>query len=327
MRLLSVELRRVGARRLVLGAVLGAVLAGLFVLLSAWQATRPLSESDLAQAEAHYAEAMAYWEEFGEQDIALCEEERAEYREATGTEPEWTCDFEEPELEWFISVAPPLEEAFAPYLANFGMFLLVVALVIGATFTAAELSTGAMSTWLTFEPRRVKVYISKVLAPALAVLPVALALLAVVGLGVWAIHAQAGLAGGMTAAHWGQAAGLGARIAALTVLAVLLSAALGVLLRHTAGVLGAVIGYVVLEQFVAALFGRLQPYLVSVNVRGWFEDGTSYYIETCTTDLTGTMCDFVEHTIGVAHSAVYLLALTAAVVVVSGAVFRVRDLH
>ena len=41
------------------------------------------------------------------------------------------------------------------------MLLALAALVLGAGFAASEFSTGSIGTWLTFEPRRLRVYGSK----------------------------------------------------------------------------------------------------------------------------------------------------------------------
>lgn len=325
MRLLRVELRRLFARRLVVLAMLGAVLISLATLLGVWSSTRPLSDAELAQAEQFYQEELAYWAEHGEEQIADCRLMEAEESERLGEAVDFGCDDMEPRLEWFVHTAPSLDESFAYQLAAFGLLPLLAALVVGATFTAAELSTGSLSTWLSFEPRRLRVYLSKVLAVAIGIAPVTVVALAVVVLGTWAINAQVGLADGMTSAVWIETLWTTLRIAALAVLAAVAAAALGILLRHTAAVLGVVIGYGVVEMIAGQLVQRAQPWLVSTNISGWIQGGTTYYVEDCTLEASGMMCEYVDRALPLAHSVVYLLVLVVLVVVLGAVVFRRRD--
>ena len=196
MGLLRVELRRLRSRQLIAWTMVGAVLLSLATLAGVWQTTRPPSDAELAQAERFYEEQLADWEEHGEQYTADCREGEAEEAEVTGRAADWGCDDMEPQLEWFIHVAPPLHESLLHQVVTFAALPLLTALLIGTTFTAAELSTGSITTWLSFEPRRGRVYASKVAAAGLGVVPVAVVMLAVVILGTWAINAQAGLADG-----------------------------------------------------------------------------------------------------------------------------------
>lgn len=325
MRLLRVELRRLFARRLVVLAMLGAVLISLATLLGVWNSTRPLSDAELAQAEQFYQEELAYWEEYGEEQVADCRLMEAEESERLGEAVDFGCDDMEPRLEWFIHTAPELHESFGYQLAAFGLLPLLAALVVGATFTAAEMSTGSVSTWLSFEPRRLRVYASKLLAVALGIVPVTVLSLAVVVLGTWAINAQVGLADGMTAAVWTAVGQAALRIGALAVLAAVVAAALGILFRHTAAVLGVVIGYGVVETIAGQVVQQAQPWLVSMNLGGWIQGGTTYYVERCTLEAEGMMCDYVDRLLPLTHSVIYLLVLGAVVVGIGALVFRRRD--
>jgi len=205
------------------------------------------------------------------------------------------------------------------------LLLALVALVVGTTSTAAELSTGAMSNWLTFEPRRLRVYASKVLAAAAGVVPVTLVVLGLVVAGAWVIHDREGLTTGMTADHWTDAGWTAVRIVALAVVAALVGAALGFLLRHTAAVLGLTIGYVLVEGILSGVVPRLAPWTARTNLVGWTAGGTSYSTSECVTEATGTTCELTEHALSFGHSVVYVLVLAAVVVVVAAVVFRRRD--
>ncbi|WP_413451651.1 ABC transporter permease subunit [Georgenia phoenicis] len=326
-RLLRVELRRLFSRRLVVATMLGALAASLLVLWAAWDSSQPMSDEDLALAEEMYQQDLAYWEEHGEEDQAQCFEEEAAEAERLGEEVDWGCEegFSAPEREWYIFTAPPLEESLPSSLSAVSTFVLFAVGLVGATFTAAEISTGSMSTWLSFEPRRLRVYVSKLAAAALGVVPAAVLTVAVVVGGSVLIAQHFDLAAGMGSAEWAATGWMVLRILGLAVLGALVGAALGFLLRHTAAVLGVVVVGFIASQLVQGLVPRTAPWMPATNVDGWVRHGTTYFMEECTTDASGTMCDYTEHALSFGHSAVYLLVLTAVVVVLAALVFRRRD--
>ncbi|MEE6287030.1 ABC transporter permease subunit [Georgenia sp. MJ173] len=325
-RLLRVELRRLVSRRLVVLTMLGTLAASLLLLWGVWQTSQPMSGEELEYAEQAYQEQLAHWEEHGEEDIALCLEDEAAEAERLGEAVDWGCEgITAPEREWFINTAPPLQDSLPGYLGMHAYLLVFAALLIGATFSAAELSTGAMSTWLSFEPRRLRVYASKMLAAALGMIPVALLAVGVVVAGSALIADHVGLAHAMTGEDWQDTAWMSLRVVGVVALAALVGGAFGFLLRHTAAILGLGVAYLVGEQIVTGLVPATAPWVLSTNVNGWVQHGTSYYLEECTTDATGTMCEYTEQTLSFGHSAGFLLVLTAVVVVVSALVFRRRD--
>lgn len=326
MTLLRVELRRLLARRAVVLLAVAGLAGVLLGIVATWSAAQPLSPADLQQAEAAYERALADWETHGEDDVAACLEAEAVEREATGQDLDFGCDAMAPQREWFVPTPPRLEDQLSPVLVSTAMLVLVVTAAIGITSTAAEHSTGSISTWLTFEPRRVRVYASKLLAAAALTVPLALLLLGLQVLGQWAVHAAHGLAGGMTGSVWADVAGVVLRATVLCSLGAAVGAALGTLLRHTAAVAGLLAGYlVVVEGLLSGLRPALQPWLVLVNVRAWVADGATYWVSECTVDAAGTVCDVVERTRDAAPAAVYLLVGATVLVVVTGLVFRRRD--
>ena len=325
-RLLAVELRRLFSRRLVVLAMAGALVATALVLAGVWQSSRPMTGDARARAVAEYERAQADWAENGEAHLAQCLADEERERDLSGADVDFGCDQMEPQEEWFLVTAPPLEDSLPGVLAGHAYLLVLLALLVGATFTAAEVSTGSLSTWLTFEPRRLRVYASKLLAATLGVLPAAVVLVAAVVGGAWLVADRFGLAGTMTQTDWGDAGATALRVLALTALVALAGAALGILARHTAGVLGAVVGYVVVVELVLAnLLPRLQPWLLLKNVEGWVAGGTVYFLQTCTTDATGTLCDVTERALPLTHSVVYLLALAALTVAAGAVAIRRRD--
>lgn len=322
-RLTAVELRRLFSRRLVLAAMVAALLVGGLVLLTTWTSTRPMTGAQVADAERAYEQQLADWEENGAEQIAQCEEDQERERELTGQDLDFGCQDMEPQREWFFAEPPPLEDTISPTLSTFSALLILVAVAIGATFFAAEISTGAITSWLTFEPRRTRVYASKLAAAAIGVVPVTVLALALVTLGIWWIHDLRGLTGTMTRAAWLDVGWMLVRIVAIAVAAALAGAALGALLRHTAAVLGLVVGYLaVVEGILGSLAPAARPWLLQLNVAGWIDGGTTYYTPGCADAATGGMCETVL-TLG--QSAVYLAVLLAVIVLVAGLVFRRRD--
>lgn len=327
-RLVWVELQRLAARRLVLGALLATFVAIGLVIWGTASTVRPLTAAQLDDAERAYALALADWEENGEEQVAQCREDQERERKATGDATlDFGCDqIGAPERAWFVPVAPALEDTLPGVLAPVTFLLGFIALLVGATATAAELSTGAITTWLTFEPRRSRVYSSKLLAVGAGlVLPTALTLALLVA-GVWAVHARQDLAGTMSGADWLDTLGMALRMLVVIVLGGVVGAALGVWMRHTAAVLGLVVGYAILvENLLGALVPRLQPALVLLNVSAWVQDGAVYYVSRCTTSPQGTSCDYVEQTLSLTQGAAYLGLLSLLVVLAAGALFRRRD--
>ncbi|MEE6272853.1 hypothetical protein [Georgenia wangjunii] len=326
-RLVRVELRRLFARRFVLALMLGSLAVPVLLLVSAWQSVQPPTPAAVAEAERFYAEAVAMWEADGEEMLAQCEADEEAERARSGADVDFGCEFMgPPQRSDFLFSAPPFHEVMQTSLLSLTPLAGFLGVLVGATATAAEFSTGSMGTWLTFEPRRMRVYASKVLAPGLGVVPVAVVILALALLGSWVIYGTQDLAGGTLAHHWRDAAWTGARLVVLAGGAAVVGAALGFLLRHVAAVLGVVIAYgVVAEGLGRGLLPQVQPYLVLVNVTAWAADGTTYYVEECTTTSLGMTCDYTDQVLTLAQSAGYLAALTVLLVGAGAFLFHRRD--
>jgi len=325
-RLARVELRRLFSRRLVVLAMVGALAVTGLLLAGVWQSSRPMSAEATAQARTEYERALADWEENGEEYRAQCLAEEEREAEATGQDVDYGCDQMEPQEEWFFLTASPLQDSLPGTVGSAATLLVFLAFLVGATFTAAEVSTGSLSSWLTFEPRRLRVYASKLVAAALGVLPAAVVVLGATVAGAWAVAETFGLADGMTARHWSATGTMALRVLALTALFALVGAALGFLLRHTAAALGVVVGYVVVvELMLMNYLTELQPWLVVKNVEGWINRGATYFVNECTTDVTGTVCEYTERSLTFGGSAAYLLVLTGVVVIAGALVLRRRD--
>lgn len=117
------------------------------------------------------------------------------------------------------------------------------------------------------------------------------------------------------------------RIVALAAGAAVAGAACGFLFRHTAAVLGTLIGYlVVVEMIGQGVFAWLRPYLLTNAVPAWLAGGWRYVTNECVTDPTGGYsCQSKEHPISLAWGATELGVAVVLALVLGAAAFRRRD--
>lgn len=320
-RLIGVEFRRLFARRLTLIGTAAAVLITGLLLFAVWRDTAPLSELEQRQAQQAYDDARAEWQLTGEQQIKDCRQEQ------TQTLPDGTsvCDHLEPQPDQFGKPRAVFAQTAPDYLLGVSFLLAFAGFVIGAGFIGAEFSTGSIGNWLTFEPRRLRVYASKLIAAGGGQIPMAAALVVAMLVGSWLIvrHHDGTTAG----TSWGDLAGTGARGVGLTVVAAVAGVGLGGLLRHTAAALGIAMGYLVIVEGVFGGFAeKFQPWLLNVNFQSWVKHGTTYYANQCETlSDSSYSCNGIEKELSFAHSATYLGILVVALLVVGALVFRRRD--
>lgn len=209
------------------------------------------------------------------------------------------------------------------YLLGFLAFLL------GASFVAAEFTSGSMGNWLTFSPRRLRVGVSKLVAATAAGAGLALfgvALLSLAVTGVTTINRpDETLKLPDAVPSTGEPLALSlVRVVAVVALGGLGGAAIAFMARSTAAVIGLVVGYaVVIEGFVASGVGdgRYRPWTVSLNIDAFVQNGAKYYINSC----TANGCEGREQIISYTHGWVYLLVLAAVGVAAALALFRRRD--
>lgn len=333
--LVGVELRRLWWRRLTKGVLAGVLAVLALATFSIYQETSP---ENLAQRTDEYTRMV---EQMRQEQARLTPEQRAEQvaackrdqaaaaAEGGGGVTDFGCDrmFAIPSPSDYGLVSTS-SDAIARSIVIQGFYVFgFLALILGASFVAAEFATGSMGTWLTFQPRRLRVASAKLCAAAIGGLAVG-AVAVVLGLLSAAMISTVNRPGAElplaettpTGSLWQDLA----RGLAAIALGGLGGAVIGFLLRSTAGAIGAVLGWVVVVEGLvgsALAGGRLQPWLVRTNVEAFVNDGASYTATTCGT----SGCQTAPVALSFTHGWVYLLVLTAAGVAAALLAFRRRD--
>ncbi|MBB2984990.1 ABC transporter permease subunit [Terracoccus luteus] len=332
--LVGVELRRLWWRRLT-KVVLLAIVA--FVGLSMLQIYGETKPSNVAAQIDSYN---AYLRDMQSQEAALTPAQRAQQlaecraqeAQARQNDPniEFACDDSTTATLADFGVVEPDRESLVRKTAQALAYVLgFLAFLLAASFVAAELTTGAMGNWLTFQPRRLRVASTKLAAATLAGAAVALAGIGLTVLGVVGVTTvnRPGETLDLPPAPPGDGQPLSLvllRVLAAVALGGLGGAVLGFITRSTAAVVGVVLAYVVvIESFVApGMFGgRLQPWFLRVNIDAFLENGAMYNAQVCGPN----SCQYTTLTHSFTHSWVYLLAVAVVGVVAALLVFRRRD--
>lgn len=327
MNLLRTELRRLVARRAALFTLLATVAVCLLSLYGINQEVRSLADAQ-AEAQQMLDEQHAYWEQQqanpDQTGVDQCLQDQQAERDRSGDQSiDFGCVMPEPTLQDFIYQRPLMEvtEEFLGYLVAPVGFL---ALVLGATFVAAEFGARSMGTWLTFEPRRSRVFASKVGAAALGALPIALTFAVLGVLGAAALFKLKGAGFELTGDQWRSVTGMALRDVVLIMAASAIGAGLAFLLRHSAAVIGVVAGYLVaVEALVVQLMPSLQQWSLTMNVQAVIRDGYTWTTYRCD-DMLGS-CTEITHRISFTQGALVTAAVLVATLLLGWLAFRTRD--
>lgn len=319
MRLVRVELRRITARRALSLAVLAAVVVALMALFGVHQLSVSLNQQRLG-AQEMLEEAREWWAPASPEDYQSCVRDQARARQETHQgDIDFGCEQlrRPPVLQDFMPVYPSLAEQYRELMSSYLAYpFLFLALALGATSVAAEFVHRTMGSWLTFVPRRVPVLASKITAAGLAGLPVAIVGLALVLLGVPALFRYHGIDDGVTGAEWVSLGWMALRIVGLTAAAAAFGAGLAFLVRHTAVVLGLMLGYgLLVEGILRGLYPSLTPWSLGANLEAFVRHGTTWTSWPLVCDDVTVSCQPTTHEVSLTHGALVLgvlLALTLA---------------
>jgi ABC-2 type transport system permease protein len=303
--LVRVELRRILSRRILrlvaALAVIGIATASVVLFVRSHHSTTPVVAQAIQQAEKARAA-----------EVLKCS--RGEYGIPPGDVPpgETLLSFCERNIS-----RPPIPNPEYPLIhirdAVLGVdgFLIVLFLVLGATFMGAEWHSGSMATLLTWEPRRARVFVAKAVAAALFAFVATLAILAFLALALLPAAIFRGTTAGADGAWILSTIGVAIRGASLGAFAAIIGLAIASLGRNTAAALGAAFVYfAILENFIRGFKPGWQQWLLSDNVA---------------TFLLAHAPDGASFTRSPAVAALWLCAVALAFAWVSMVVFQRRD--
>ncbi|MFN2590728.1 MAG: hypothetical protein ABR518_08145 [Actinomycetota bacterium] len=190
--------------------------------------------------------------------------------------------------------------------------LISLALLLGASFIGAEWHHGTMTTLLTWEPRRVRVFASKIAVVAAMAFAGTVMLLALLGGLLAVVAAVRGTTVGADTTWLRGVVGIALRSATVAATAAVAGGALASIGRNTTAGLGVAFGYLaVLEPLVRGLRPGWGPWLIENNLATFLEGTRSPNPE------------FTSRSVAAAGLVVgaYALGLAAA----AAAAFRARD--
>jgi hypothetical protein len=149
-------------------------------------------------------------------------------------------------------------------LKGTSFILIVIGLVIGASSVGADWQQGTMATLLTWEPRRVRVFVVRAVTVAVVVAALAIALQVLLSLGIAFVASTRGSVRDTDGAWLGDVVATAGRIAAVVALTAVMGAAIAGIGRHTAAAMGAVFVYLaVVESFLRGLLPGWIPNMLS----------------------------------------------------------------
>lgn len=321
MRLLHAELRRGLRRRATIGALLFLLLVTGFMIFGEHQHANEFGSDARAQATASFNAAHADWVRNHVQQEKDC-------RSATPADaPASVCEVAEPKLSDFLPFGGTISSMVGDVRAGLQTLLLFGTFLLGASLVCAEFSSGSLSTWLTFVPRRVPVYVSKVAAAGVLGLIVAVIASAVLGVGLWLIAANVGLS--VSSAQRSEFIATLGRASLLGLYGGMVGAAMGFVVRHTAAALGVAIGYlIVFEMVLRSAWAGIARWILGPNVSAFVAHGSTFDTDRCSPAGGGAFgCETITHHISFVHGSLAILAAAIVILLIGLASFTRRDVN
>ena len=253
--LLTVEWRRVLARRLVRVSAALAVLAVLGAGAIAFLVSRDTDAASLAQAQA----------------ARQVEVQRCITGQLEGVPADVPADHRAEFCEQgFI---PPVQDRRFHYehlpeiLVGTSGFAIILGWLLGASLVGAEWHAGTMATLLTWEPRRVRVLVAKLVAAGTLVFALTVVLQLLLGAALLPAGLLRGTTDGIDSDWLRSLSGVGLRVAAVSVVGATLGLSIATLGRNTAAALGIAFGYLaVVENAIRGLRPNWSPWLLGDNI-------------------------------------------------------------
>jgi len=155
-----------------------------------------------------------------------------------------------------------------------GAQLIIIAWLLGGSFAGAERHSGSMTTLLTWEPRRARVFMAKLIAVVVLVYLGAVVLEALLGLALLPAAAFRGTTTGADAAWFAESAGVLGRVGLACAAGGALGYGLAMVGRNTAASLGVGFGYLLIgESLVRGFKPQWGPWLLGDNTAAFVGGG------------------------------------------------------
>ena len=282
--LLRSEILRARSRRSLRWMSLLAVLAVLGVCALMWFSTGRVTQTELdAAASSFLAEQQMYYEQCIADPTLTAEQVDEFCYQPTAQEAAQNAL-------WNLDRRPFDQDGFDGLLHFAGGIGALVCLLLAATTGGADWGARTMGLVLSWEPRRTRVFLVRLLVVVvLALLVEGLLLVIALGLGslIADAHAldpaalsQLQLAEGPTPADLGDATELALRWLPLAALAAAGSFAVAMLTRSTGWAIGASIGFVaVVESVVQGVWAWGSQWLVQTNIAAWLSGGITWVVD------------------------------------------------
>jgi len=198
-------------------------------------------------------------------------------------------------------------------LMGTSLVLVSVAWILGASAIGADWHAGHVTTILTWEPRRGRVMLAKIVASLTSVFVVSLTIQALLGAALAVAAAGAGSTTGADAAWLAESAGVALRVALLSTIFAGFGFGLASAGRNTAVALGVGFGYlVIVENLVRGLRPQWTPWLLTDNA-GLF--------------IVDSPIDFPTLGRSTLGAGLYLAAVGAILLLAASGLFRTRDVN
>jgi hypothetical protein len=198
-------------------------------------------------------------------------------------------------------------------LMGTSLVLVSVAWILGASGIGADWHAGHVTTILTWEPRRGRVMLAKIVASLTSVFVVSLVIQALLGAALAVAAAGAGSTAGADAAWLTESAGVALRVALLSTIFAGFGFGLASAGRNTAVALGVGFGYlVIVENLVRGLRPQWTPWLLTDNA-GLF--------------IVDSPIDFPLLARSTVGAGLYLAAVGAVLLLLASGLFRTRDVN
>lgn len=320
--LFRAELTRLRWRRAVLALMAVAIVVPALMLAGTLWETRPVTEADLANAEAEMAAS-------AEVSVADCLSSPRNWgirpRDLTEEEVAAKCERRAGSMgsveDWIYRPTLTVRETREGAGLALASILTLLAALIGTTFAGHDWATGSMGNQLLFESRRQRVWAAKFGAVVLGTTAMTIVGLSLFWGGIWMATEMRDLTIGEHQWWWTFTAA--ARTVVLVAGAGAAAYALTMLLRTTVGALGVIIGAGIGSSILLALTlgEHAQRWMLSTNAFAFVLGEQEYYVDSeecwrggeCYEMLTGP------------QGAVYLGVLVVVVAAASLVSFRRRD--